>query len=1487
MRIKDTPTPSGVPGKGSGDLFKRSVWILLLGFVMAGSQVTQAGYIFRNFYDSITGARMADLRDQVRDPANIDNLWPNFPEGDFIIVDPVAVIGLQNPDDDPAGDPLLIDNYATLYRGYIFATMTGPHTFFVASDDDSEFYLSTDHTKANLQGSQPFERDGDGILLDNFAPIAYEIGCCTALFSGDRLAERSSDPIELVAGNWYYFEAAQKEGGGGSWIQVGWEKPNGVQEIIPSYVLAPVVADDAAVEIVNVFDIDTFNRAFDSGVPSPAGATIDETGSAVLEVNFNAVQPATFKWFKDGTEIPDSNAPFYHITAAVAADAGEYSVEVTDANGSSATSGPAVVEVIADTVAPAVELVDHRGNPNGLRVLFTEPVDQASAEDLANYELDGGALTIDSAVLLADGQSVDLRGNWDFQLDSTHSLSVSNVKDLAEAENVLDPNPTVTEFDYANGTFELFDFNDGVPPELTLFGTAGVVDSGGPDGSGYLRITDAVNSQLGAAKFNLVRNVRQVIFDFDVRVDFGTPRPADGFSFNVATDLPDGTYPQSEEGYNAGDSAINAQGLMIAFDNWDSGAADNGPGYEVKYLGQSVGFVPSPDIRDGVNRVENGIPSISRDGWVHCQIKIKLNGKLDLTYDGYTIFDNLDIGFQGIDNAQVGFGGRTGGANESHHFDNLQVGFAGGKVGPVLITRQPASVTGDERFQTIIDVIADGAEPYSYQWFKDGTEIAGATSRSYSFIGSPDDSGEYTVRVNNEFSEILSDPATVVIDADTTPASVVSVDGSGSGTSVFITVDEPVTAASAETLGNYSIVEEGGDPLEVTGAVLGANGRTITLTTAPVADATRYELTIQGLVDTSVAGNVTPTSTHTYNGWAVSRGAVSFNFYGGTGGTAVQALLDDPNYPLNPNPAQARLLTSFDAPNGIADNFGAAIWGWFHPDVSGDYRFHIRSDDASQLFLNPNGPEAVNPLDGATPIAREDGCCGGFEAAGAPETSEPIALEAGTAYYILLLYKEGGGGDWAQVAARREGDDTALAPIPGSLLSTRKPVADAPSIGGASPADGAFGVDLQPDIRVTIIEGVDRVNRDTIQVAVDGTVIPHQVADEGNDTVVTADIPAAFDEYTEHSYVVSWENTANPPVAGSASGSFTVTGTPVLEPSLGGATFEFFPGTGGTAVADLYADPNFPDNPASSRVITSFSTPNGLADNYGARVRAIFVAPVDGDYHFFIASDDASELYFNPLGEEEVSALTGDFPIAFEAGCCAAFPEIDSGDDATSATSFDPFTLVAGGRYYIEATLKEGGGGDWMNVAYRVVGDDTPAADLQPIPGRYLETIVNVAGISFEFAGLTNQRISALGEDATFDGTAIASVQGDKSKPVWYQWQRNDGGGFADIEGAEGPTYTITGATQADVDATFRVIANVVGGTAVSPEVGVSIGDPIEDPTISVQRLGNGDLEVTFAGGILEVATDVNGPYVAVPDATSPFTITPDQDSQFARVRGN
>src|SRR5262249_40364702 len=60
-------------------------------------------------------------------------------------------------------------------------------------------------------------------------------------------------------------------------------------------------------------------------------------------------------------------------------------------------------------------------------------------------------------------------------------------------------------------------------------------------------------------------------------------------------------------------------------------------------------------------------------------------------------------------------------------------------------------------------------------------------------------------------------------------------------------------------------------------------------------------------------------------------------------------------------------------------------------------------------------------------------------------------------------------------------------------------------------------------------------------------------------------------------------------------------------------------------------NPNWPNNPNATytKVFTNFETEVNFLDGYGQRLRAFLVPPTNGAYSFWIASDDASNLFLS------------------------------------------------------------------------------------------------------------------------------------------------------------------------------------------------------------------------------------------------------------------
>ena len=117
----------------------------------------------------------------------------------------------------------------------------------------------------------------------------------------------------------------------------------------------------------------------------------------------------------------------------------------------------------------------------------------------------------------------------------------------------------------------------------------------------------------------------------------------------------------------------------------------------------------------------------------------------------------------GSQKLQLTFGMREAGNDWWWAIDNLVIN-AG--VVPPLIATQPTGTEVSEGEAFALSVVAEGGEPLSYQWYKDGVVIDGATSADFA-VGqaSVADAGKYSVKITNEGGDITSGDAFVGVQA--------------------------------------------------------------------------------------------------------------------------------------------------------------------------------------------------------------------------------------------------------------------------------------------------------------------------------------------------------------------------------------------------------------------------------------------------------------------------------------------------------------------------------------------------------------------------------------------------------------------------------------------------------------------------------------------------------------------------------------------------
>lgn len=283
--------------------------------------------------------------------------------------------------------------------------------------------------------------------------------------------------------------------------------------------------------------------------------------------------------------------------------------------------------------------------------------------------------------------------------------------------------------------------------------------------------------------------------------------------------------------------------------------------------------------------------------------------------------------------------------------------------------------------------------------------------------------------------------------------------------------------------------------------------------------------------------------------------------------------------------------------------------------------------------------------------------------------------------------------------------------------------------------------------------------------------------------------------------------------------------------------------------------------PDISTSVPQFGAPWGVADNYASKVSGYFVPPSNGDYVFFLASDDQSNLYLSTDDQPANKKL-----IVQESGWSNQYQwqTIGGGsniDDKRSDTFFgsewpnpNVITLQAGKRYYIEILHDEGGGGDGADATFIKAGDTDPAQSAAGmfLNGAAIGSYLNPNGASVEFVTQPVNTTSDVDRAATF--TANATGTSLYTDMVTYQWQKAASGSstFADIVGATGASYTTPTLKIADNGTKFRVIARVPTVSATSAEVTLTVVQDITPPqvagvgAIASQTGSTYDVAVTF-----------------------------------------
>lgn len=240
-------------------------------------------------YTGITGGAVIDLTNSSK--------FPNSP--DVVRTVPTAAGNFTG------------DSYGARLSGAIIPPVTGSYRFYIAADDSARLSL-------NATGMNPTGAGEIASLTKWTDPNEW-----------DKYTSQESAAFNLTAGQAVWFEALQKEDGGGDHLSVGWSIDGGPIEVIDGANLAAATAPANTMAIVS----------------QPAATSVAPGETLTLSVTTTGPTPSLYQWRRNGQMIAGaSSGPTLTIGNVSGGAAGDYDVVYTSPLGA-LTSGAARVTV--------------------------------------------------------------------------------------------------------------------------------------------------------------------------------------------------------------------------------------------------------------------------------------------------------------------------------------------------------------------------------------------------------------------------------------------------------------------------------------------------------------------------------------------------------------------------------------------------------------------------------------------------------------------------------------------------------------------------------------------------------------------------------------------------------------------------------------------------------------------------------------------------------------------------------------------------------------------------------------------------------------------------------------------------------------------------------------------------------------------------------------------------------------------------------------
>lgn len=560
---------------------------------------------------------------------------------------------------------------------------------------------------------------------------------------------------------------------------------------------------------------------------TPASRNALEFAPTTFTVRAASDETLTYQWFHNELPIAGANSADYTIASIQLADAGSYTVGVTSASGTAFTV-PATLSVTS--VRP--EITQHPASqflPLGATATFTVGATGETPFDYV-WRKDGDIIAGAHAatLTLTNLQPGDA---------GSYTVTVSNNYDSATSA------PAVLELPAANQTLVVNEsFNDGnrsddMPPaSLTWWSSSS---------SSGLTVTNGAMTQAATGSRHMIAHfpertlalgeTLELRFEFTLGSDplaiagglrFALLQRGGRLEFTGDSQNPTNTfYP----GYGAFTNLNPASGTPTTLRRRDTTTS-------AQVLTSMSAY--STELGSG-----GTVQTFAAQTGYHATLRLERTAasevRVTLAYRGGAIAEETILGLDAadpvttFDTLAIGIGSSGSPAVTALTIDNIVIlHTASTEPTPPTITAQPSAASVSVGDTAQFGIVAVGAAPLTYAWFRGAVPLANSNSPTLTLTNvQPDDAGDYHVVVTNDLGSATSNSATLTVTAAPTPVTITAQPAS---------LVRDVGASAAFTVGvsgsapiNYQWRKDGAD-------IPGATAATYTIASVLPGDAGDY-----------------------------------------------------------------------------------------------------------------------------------------------------------------------------------------------------------------------------------------------------------------------------------------------------------------------------------------------------------------------------------------------------------------------------------------------------------------------------------------------------------------------------------------------------------------------------------------------------------------------------------------------------------------------